>query len=93
MQISKQSSNCIQTQKRRTISLKFESAGEVPAGQEPSLPRIKNAPVLHSFENSQPLSFSERFPRLTCFLVACGIFTAALVTEIDCLHGAGYYWR
>lgn len=44
------------------------------------------------FEQSAPASFAEEFPLLMIFAVAASILVAAIVTEIDCLRGAGYYW-
>ena len=52
-----------------------------------------NAPVLHLFEYSQPESIPERFPRLTCLAIACGLTAASLITEIEYLHSSGYFWR
>ncbi|HEY1578233.1 MAG TPA: hypothetical protein VGF82_14280 [Terracidiphilus sp.] len=52
-----------------------------------------NAPAIHLFEYAQHSSFAERFPRLTFFAIACGLLAFALVAEIDCLRGSGYFWR
>ena len=51
------------------------------------------APVLHLFEYSQPESVPERFPRLTCLAIACGLIALSLIAEIDYLHSSGYFWR
>jgi hypothetical protein len=64
-----------------------KSAYSTPSGPNPS------EPVLHLFEYSQPESFPERFPRLTCLAIACGLITASLIAEIDYLHSSGYFWR
>lgn len=45
------------------------------------------------FEQSAPLSFAEQFPHLLIFAVAASILLAAITAEIDCLRGAGYFWR
>jgi hypothetical protein len=45
------------------------------------------------FEPLEPMSFPERFPRLTCGFVAFALMASALVAEIDCLSGLGYFWR
>jgi hypothetical protein len=50
-------------------------------------------PVLHLFDYSQPESIPERFPRLTCLAIACGLIAASLLAEIDYLHSSGYFWR
>ena len=64
-----------------------KSAYSTPSDSNPS------APVLHLFEYSQPESIPERFPRLTCFAIACGLLATFLIAEIDCLRSAGYFWR
>ena len=64
-----------------------KSAHSTPSDPNPS------APVLHLFEYSQPESVPERFPRLTCFAIACGLIAASLIAEIDYLHSSGYFWR
>lgn len=92
MQIQTQSSTCIKAVKT-SVSIRVEGAGKVPLRPQPSIKSNKPDRVLHLFEQSQPLSFSERFPKLTCFLISCAIVATALVTEIDCLRGAGYFWR
>ena len=58
----------------------------------PSEPNF-GAPVLHLFEYSQPESIPERFPRLTCLAIACGLIAASLIAEIDYLHSSGYFLR
>jgi hypothetical protein len=65
---------------------------EKSAYSTPSEPSL-SAPVLHLFEYSQPESIPERFPRLTCLAIACGLIAASLIAEIDCLRGSGYFWR
>jgi hypothetical protein len=52
----------------------------------PAMPRL--------FEHVQqmPVTFAERFPRLTFFAVAVTLLACALAAEFDYLHGAGYYW-
>ena len=99
MQTVKQSSKRMKTFESSTIQLNIRIVGDIERSDD-VLPRQKSSwepsrdvPVLRSFEESQPMRFSERFPRLTCFLITCGIFAAALVTEIECLRGAGYFWR
>jgi hypothetical protein len=44
------------------------------------------------FKHSLPVSFAEQFPRLVFCSVALSILLATIMTEIDCLRGAGYYW-
>jgi hypothetical protein len=92
MQIQERSSTCIPTQKTH-ITLTTMEGVEVPVRRQATSRSNRSAPVLQSFEQMQPLCFSERFPRFTCFLITCGIFAVALVTEIECLRGAGYFWR
>ena len=64
-----------------------KSAHSTPSDPNPS------APVLHLFEYSQPESVPERFPRLTCLAIACGLIAASLIAEIDYLRSSGYFWR
>ena len=45
------------------------------------------------FEYSQRGSIPERFPRLTCFVIACGLLVTTLLAEIDYLRSSGYFWR
>ena len=65
---------------------------ETSAYSTPSEP-YSSAPVLQLFEHSQPESITERFPRLTCLAIACGLITVSLIAEIDCLRASGYFWR
>ena len=65
---------------------------ETSAYSTPSEP-YSGAPVLQFFEHSQPESITERFPRLTCLAIACGLITVSLFAEIDCLRASGYFWR
>jgi hypothetical protein len=51
------------------------------------------ASSLNLFEYIPPTTFAERFPVLTCFAIACTLLAAALMTEIECLQGCGYFWR
>ena len=52
-----------------------------------------STPVFHLFEYFQPESIPERFPRLTCLAIACGLIAASLIGEIECLRASGYFWR
>lgn len=89
--------NFVQSRNRSVYRIKNRSAisrGLVSAGIVARSQTLhEGVLVFRSLEQSRPMASSERFPRLTCFLVSCGIVAAALVTEIDCLRGAGYYWR
>ena len=67
------------------------------------LPRdadLNLAPKAHSnsqnsrmFEYSVRATLAERFPRLTCFAISFGLLVSALITEVECLKGSGYFWR
>jgi hypothetical protein len=48
---------------------------------------------LHLFEQIAPASFAERYPRLMVGAVAVTILLATVMAEVDCLRGAGYFWR
>lgn len=52
-----------------------------------------NPQYSHLFAYAQHRSFAERFPRLTIFGIACVLLGVALIAEIDCLRGSGYFWR
>lgn len=81
----------IDTQTSGWILLRIERSREKPAlttGNSQAKQR-----VFPSFEYAQHISFAERFPRLTFFVIACGLLAAALITEIDCLQGSGYFWH
>jgi hypothetical protein len=45
------------------------------------------------FEYSVRTTLPERFPRLTCFAISFGLLASALIMEIECLKGSGYFWR
>ena len=45
------------------------------------------------FEYCQRGSIPERFPRLTCFAIACALIAVSLIAEIDYLRSSGYFWR
>ena len=45
------------------------------------------------FDNVARTTIGERFPFLTCFAVCFGLLASALITEIECLKGSGYFWR
>lgn len=42
---------------------------------------------------SSPVTFTERFPRLTIAMVAVVILATTLTTEVELLRGAGFFWR
>ena len=50
--------------------------------------------VCHLFEHVQqtPASLSERFPRLTILAITLVFFASVLMSEVDYLRSAGYYW-
>lgn len=48
---------------------------------------------LFEFAGSAPVTFAERFPRLMVGVVAATFIVAAISVEIECLRGAGFYWR
>jgi hypothetical protein len=45
------------------------------------------------FEYIARTTIAERFPVLTCFAISFALLAAALITEIECLKGSGYFWR
>ena len=38
-------------------------------------------------------TFAERYPVLTLFAISFGLMACALMTEVECLKGSGYFWR
>ena len=48
---------------------------------------------LFEFAGNAPVTFAERFPRLMVGAVAIAFVMAAITVEIECLRGAGFYWR
>ena len=45
------------------------------------------------FEHIARSTIAERFPVLTCFAISFVLLATALITEIECLKGSGYFWR
>lgn len=37
-------------------------------------------------------TFAERYPLLTLFAISFGLMACALMTEVECLKGSGYFW-
>jgi hypothetical protein len=52
-----------------------------------------NSQTPRMFEYSAQTTLAERFPRLTCFAISFGLLASALITEVECLKGSGYFWR
>jgi hypothetical protein len=50
-------------------------------------------PTPRLFEHIARTTLAERFPLLTCFAISCALLATALITEIECLKGSGYFWR
>lgn len=66
----------------------------------PSEANSNLAPEEHSnfqaprlFEYNVRTTLAERFPLLTCFAISLGLLASALITEVECLKGSGYFWR
>lgn len=51
------------------------------------------APATHLFQHIARTTLAERFPLLTCFAVSFALLASALITEVECLKGSGYFWR
>lgn len=73
------------------------SAGEKALGRPESRAAVDTSADICShlnlFEQIAPPSFAERFPRLMFCAVAATILLATVMAEVDCLRGAGYFWR
>jgi hypothetical protein len=52
-----------------------------------------NTPSQPLFECLARTTIAERFPVLTCFVISFALLATALITEIECLKGSGYFWR
>lgn len=53
----------------------------------------RSAPATHMFEHIERTTLAERFPLLTCFAISFALLATALITEVECLKGSGYFWR
>ena len=47
---------------------------------------------MHLFESVSRITLAERFPVLTCLAIVLGMLATAMITEIECLKGSGYFW-
>jgi len=45
------------------------------------------------FQYANQTTFPERYPLLTCLAISFGLLASALIMEIECLKGSGYFWR
>jgi hypothetical protein len=52
-----------------------------------------SSPTADLFRHIAHMTLAERYPVLTCFAVALGLLASAVVTEIECLRGSGYFWQ
>lgn len=68
-----------------------DSNAELSAGDDAC--RQGRYPSVHLFRHVASMTVAERFPRLTCFAVFLGLLATAIVTEIECLKGSGYFWQ
>ncbi len=50
-------------------------------------------PPAHLFKHVAQATLAERFPLITCFAISFGLLISALITEVECLKGSGYFWR
>lgn len=60
---------------------------------KPLLETSGSAPATHMFEHIGRATLAERFPLLTCFAISFALLASALITEVECLKGSGYFWR
>jgi len=95
MQIQEQTTEIIEATEYNPISTSNETnfvfPSEATAKFGPILDSNSRAPRL--FEYCARATFAERFPRLTCFAISFGLLASALVMEVECLKGSGYFWR
>jgi hypothetical protein len=68
-----------------------------PGSQQSGSPRLQEYASADGrlFRNAaeHPITFSERFPRLTVAAIAVALVAFTVVTEIEYLRVAGYDWR
>lgn len=62
-------------------------------GLKPLVETNRTAPATHLFEHIARTTLAERFPMLTCIAVSFALLASALITEVECLKGSGYFWR
>jgi hypothetical protein len=71
------------------INVNFPNAIEPDSQEGPS----SNVQPPHLFEHIARTTLAERFPLLTCFAISFGLLVSALITEVECLKGSGYFWH
>ena len=71
------------------VNLNFPNAVEAHYAPKPT----SKIPVAPMFQFVARTTLAERFPVLTCFAISCCLLATALITEIECLKGSGYFWR
>lgn len=64
-----------------------------PAPSEPGSQKMAEVPIPRLFAHIARTTLAERFPLLTCFAISFALLASALITEIECLKGSGYFWR
>jgi hypothetical protein len=86
MQIQEHTTKAIETGTQFEVHTSIEVDLNFPnATTQNDTPRL--------FESIARTTFAERYPLLTVLAISCGLLTAALFTEIECLKGSGYFWR
>lgn len=80
------------------ISVHVTHGGETikPKSRQPEFLDIRDdTPSPRLFENAaqSPITFSERFPRLTVAMIVLALVAFTVTAEIEYLRVAGYYWR
>jgi len=89
----------MQIRERKTEAVEAETPAGVQANVSPdaetnlAIQPSSICPPASLFESVGRTTFTERFPLLTCIVISCGLLAAALITEIECLKGSGYFWR
>ena len=52
-----------------------------------------DATRLFAIAERWPTPLPERYPRLTFLAISLALLVSALAMELECLRGAGYFWR
>ena len=71
------------------INLNFPDVIESSSKPDSNL----NLTPVDLFKHVGSTTLAERFPLLTCFAISFGLLVSALITEVECLKGSGYFWR
>ena len=98
MAIHEHQRSSMETSGAAWISVHVSHEGETikPKSRQPESFDLRDCtPSPRLFENAAqpPITFSERFPRLTIAMIAVALIAFTVTVEIEYLRVAGYHWR